>query len=247
MAEVTNGGSGGDDGGGSTGDDPRRPSNFQGVITDDSGNALGTIELPDWLLRLQPLVGIVPVLLFIAGAPVVWVVATLLGVRVTPETIEALRRRQGPLWTDVVQPLQQKGPIAVILDDFLFRTILAPLGAALLDSALWVVNTVFAPFAFLANVILGAVGLSTQGILTGAAGIIAAIRAFNLSLVGPVTALGIGAQPAATAIGIGQIALAAWGLWILARSIDVPFIDPLGLGLAITRPFRNFLGGLFGR
>lgn len=236
MANVDSGA-----GGGGTGDDTAEVT-----VSNIAGTWTFEIALPPWLGRLRPLVSEVRRILFVVRQPLIFVVAVLLGVQVTDVTIAQFSRQAGPLWTEVAVPLMEKGPVAVILDDFLFRTVLRPVGVGLLNFGFDIVTTILDAGIFLANIPLGAAGLSAQGLAAGAGGIVLSIRSFNLALVEPVTALGVGAQPAATAVGVGQIALVAWLGWIAVRSLDFPFINPLGAILAFTRPFRNFFGGLFG-
>lgn len=221
---------------------PQRTGDFQGAYDSDTNTF--HIAIPP---SLQALAAEANRILFMVRQPLVFVVAVLLGVRVTDFNIGLFYQRQGPLWEDVLVPLTQKGPVAVLLDDFLYRTILRPIGLELFGAGVLVVDTALAAFVFLANIPLGLAGLTAQGLFAAASAIVFPVRVFNLALVEPVTALGVGAQPAATALGAVQITGAVWLLWIVVRSIDVPLIQPVDAILAFTRPFRNFFGGLFGR
>ncbi|MFW6041964.1 MAG: hypothetical protein ACOC8M_03095 [Guyparkeria sp.] len=224
--------SGGTSGDGTADDDPRRPTNFQGVVTDDEGNVIQRITLPPWLLSLRPLAGLVDVLVAIATRPRAFVVASIVGISIT-EAAGRLARGESAA--------------AIIVEDYIFEQLLAPAGAFLFAQGRDAVLALGIGFDFFASIPRGVAGLGAGGILEAAGGAATAVESFNRGLVEPVTALGLGAQPAATAIGAVEIAGVAWLLWILVRTIDVPVVDPVGSLSAFTRPFRNFIGGLFGR
>lgn len=246
MANQTTGGTSG-------GGDDDVTIEITGVEQTAEGSRLQyTVTLPGWLQALRPLTGSVTQLLFAVRRPVIWVVAVLLGIPVTSFTISQLRNQTGPLWTEVVVPLSVKGPIAVLLDDFLYRTVLLPFGIRVFTAGVNVL-TGLVVFLFGPDLAVGRpVGLVDSpfalsgpiaSTITGTAAVgITALHNVFLGIAVGLEPLGLAAPTVAAFLWAVVTGGFVWAVWTVIRTVDVPLINPVGFVLAVSRPLRNLLG-----
>lgn len=206
----------------------------------------------------------------VINQPRVWLVSILLGIPLTVETLgdwadcdaetaAELQTCTGVIAERVAIPLSRKSAVAVILDDFLFRTILRPAARALFGAGVSAVDLI----------LLTALGGNRQiGVGPGAgpglvewpiviaiviANWITAAFEFGVGVLDStisdiaafVATAGLPAPIVSAGLWFGLLGVMALGGWILVRSVDVPFFDPVGFYLALTRPLRNLWRWLF--
>lgn len=178
--------------------------------------------------------------------PAAWLIFVLTGGWVTyNEAAARLSATDNPL-----------APVGILVDEYLFQTILLPAAVSLWESMLGTVDTL-SVIIFGGDRALGTTPGTTPGIadlpLVVADIIIAPIQAvfgditgqiasMNASVAAAVEPLGLAAPMIVTGLWTLEIFAGLWLTWTLAEAI--PGIDVTDIVLSYTAPIRNILRGL---
>lgn len=231
MAELDNGG-----GGGST-DTTESPDSSPRFGTEQEGGTL-TIIFPQ---ELRQLISISDALVFIVKNPTVFVVAALTGF--TVDRVAFL--------------LTQKSPVAILVDDYLFRTVLLPIGAAIFAGGLNAINE-FILLLFgtdravgvaqgarpgLVDIPFVLVEPAIQGFLNIGLVVFNTVNVFNQSLAQDLEGVGLAAPLLVNFIWAMELTVIGAAIWFMISFI--PVFNVRGIILALTalprRAFRRLL------
>lgn len=182
------------------------------------GERAGTILLPAWILKLSG----------IARSPRAWIVAVLVP---TIGFLEAESRLEGG-----------ESAVEMIVEFYIIQNFLLPIFNVFFELGLTAVATASGVFDFLASIAPRAAVRFGGIILSLSGSIVNGVWQINLQLGAQLAPAGIAAPTIATLFAGLQIGGLVWALWTLAKTVDVPGLDVLGLVMAVTRPVRNFLG-----
>lgn len=217
--EQLDSGGGGGGGGTSTSDD----STSGGSVTFDESTGTFVLEVDFWRA-------------FLAAAPrSVRVFLLGLATLSTAAIVNLIQFADDPV-----------GFIRAVIEEIIFRDILLPAGARMLALGLQAVAAITGFFELLGTAFALVLFPLTAAFTNGAVLIINGFNSFNLGVEAALIGAGAAALPYSTGLAVAEIGAVVWLAWIGVRSIDVPFLDPVGFLTAATRPIRNFLGGLFG-
>lgn len=203
------------------GDDGAKVVNIPGVGT--------IISAPEWVLRYGDRAR-----RFFSN-PAAWLIYVLTGGWVTYNTAKT-RIQAG------------ENPISILIDEYLFRTILLPVAGslwAMLTGAVATVQVIIYGDGDTAGIvdlptILGDVVAAPFTALFGT--FVDGIASFNAMVASSVEPLGIVAPIFVTGLWAFEVFAALWILWTLLELI--PGVDVTDIALSLTAPVRNFIRGL---
>jgi hypothetical protein len=207
-------------------------------LTDEPGTVAQRITLPgdisflsapEWVIRYaKPAVRLF-------SAPQAWLIYVLSGGWVTYEVAKA--RVQGG-----------ESAIGILIDEYLFQTILLPAGVSLYElllSAVGGVSTVVFGNDQQAGItdipmIVGEIIAGPFSELFG--GAVGAVTEFNATVAQSVEPLGLAAPVFVTGLWAFEVFAALWITWTLLEAI--PGVDVTDIAMSLTAPLRNILRGL---
>lgn len=224
------------EGGGGTTDSTSDTSDSDGANATFRDQTL-TIALPDWVLALRPLAGIVNDLIFIVTRPRVFIVVALTGL--SAETVSRL--------------LLEKSAVAIIIDDYIFRTVLLPLGIELFVGGLNAIDEFIllslgtdrrvgvAPGhqPGLADFPLVVAAPIAQSFLTFGLSVFNAVDVFNRSLARDLEGIGLAAPAFVNLIWAAELTAIGALIWVMLSFI--PFFNVRGIMLSLTSLPRKAL------
>lgn len=149
-----------------------------------------------------------------------------------------------------------KSAVLTIVFGFVINQMVRPFFGSIVQVALILVDSVqILFFGFdrtlgptgplgLADLPLAMVALITDALQPAVFGVIGEIVLFNQELGRIAASAGLAAFPIVTLAAVVEIGVAAFLLWTLISSVDIPYIDQTGILRATTYPFRLVLGAL---
>lgn len=158
--------------------------------------------------------------------------------------------------------IEEAGGIIAWIESLLFRVVILPIARALFDAISAFLDTLTVIFYGTNRQIglggeLGSQTESIPGLLDVPFLLSRPIAGLNIDIYGSFVSFiedgietvsvpiaeqaGIAAPAVTSAFWALIIFGGAWALWTVARSVDVPFINPTGAFLAVTKPIRNII------
>lgn len=197
----------------------------EATVTNQDGTTFIEISLPDWVLALRPLVQLVQ-------HPQVWLVAAILGISFN----EAFVRVR----------IQGQSPVELIVEDYLFRQLLVPAGAAVFNLGVMLVNAVLGFFELLASV-PGRVVAPVVNLFVGIGLILfSLLQALNQMVAAGLEPFGLAAPVVVPALFALEVVIVAYAAWLAIQTVDLLTLgiidDVIDIGKAATWPFRRLLG-----